>query len=156
METKKNIEVNCIFCNPQTEIITETEMAYAIFDKYPVSEGHILIIPKRHVGSYFDLSVQEHTDCSIIINKIKDMLKEKYKPDGYNIGVNIGKFAGQTIEHIHIHIIPRYKGDVINPVGGIRNVIPEKGNYLNPNRVTQVSELTKTSDGQKKFAIKKF
>lgn len=120
---------NCIFCSPKSKIINETALAYSIFDVYPVSKGHSLIIPKRHISNYFDLTMEERIATNLIINRIKEIIDLKYKPDGYNIGVNIGKFAGQTINHVHIHLIPRYKGDVDNPIGGVRNVIPSKGDY---------------------------
>ena len=100
-----------------------------MFDKYPVSEGHSLIIPKRHVSNYFDLTFNEQIASQLIINRLKIFLDNKYNPDGYNVGVNIGKTGGQTINHVHIHLIPRYEDDVENPIGGVRNVIPNKGDY---------------------------
>jgi len=126
----KHQNPDCIFCNPENEIITESATAYAVFDKFPVSEGHALIIPKRHVANYFDLTLNEQIACSMLINRVKKIIDQQYSPDAYNVGINIGKDAGQTIQHVHIHLIPRYKGDVENPVGGVRNIIPGKGNYL--------------------------
>jgi diadenosine tetraphosphate (Ap4A) HIT family hydrolase len=89
------------------------------------------IIPKRHVNSFFELSNEEIIAAYDLLKKAKKLLDKKFSPDAYNIGVNDGKAAGQTIFHLHIHLIPRYFGDVSDPVGGVRNVIPEKGNYLN-------------------------
>ncbi|GAB2617366.1 HIT domain-containing protein [Belliella aquatica] len=123
---------DCIFCHPNkgTELITESATAFAIYDKFPVNEGHALIIPKRHCSSYFDLTFKEQSACIFMLNHVKLMLQEKFQPDGFNVGINIGDSGGQTIMHAHIHLIPRYKDDVDNPVGGIRNIIPDKGNYL--------------------------
>lgn len=125
---------DCIFCSPANEIIFETAFAYSMFDKFPVSEGHSLIIPKRHVSNYFDLTLNEQIASQLIINKLKLFLDDKYNPDGYNVGVNIGKTGGQTINHVHIHLIPRYEGDVENPIGGVRNVIPHKGDYTSTSK----------------------
>ena len=124
------VENSCVFCTPKSKVINETALAYAVFDTFPVSKGHSLIIPKRHISNYFDLTLEEHIATRLLINRVKEIIDLKYKPDGYNIGVNVGKDAGQTINHVHIHIIPRYRGDVKIPIGGVRNIIPEKGNYL--------------------------
>jgi diadenosine tetraphosphate (Ap4A) HIT family hydrolase len=123
--------IDCPFCNPgsQRELILESATAYALFDKYPVSTGHVLIIPKRHCDDYFQLTFKEQSACWFMLNKAKEILMAKFNPDGFNIGINVNSVAGQTVEHVHIHIIPRYTGDVINPIGGIRNVIPGKGYY---------------------------
>jgi len=134
-QVNQNNGTDCPFCNPSSsqELITESAMTYAIYDKFPVSQGHSLIIPKKHEADYFHLSDNIRTSCWIMINRVKRILEERYKPDGFNIGINIGEDAGQTIPHVHIHLIPRYKGDVENPVGGVRNLIPGKGNYLKGN-----------------------
>jgi len=123
--------LTCPFCNPDTdrELITETATAYAILDKFPVSKGHALVIPKKHVADYFDLSFKEQSACFFILNAVKDIIKSKFNPDGFNIGVNVGEMAGQTIPHVHLHLIPRYTGDVNEPRGGVRGVIPDKRNY---------------------------
>jgi diadenosine tetraphosphate (Ap4A) HIT family hydrolase len=110
-------------------LIAETATAYAIFDKFPVSAGHALIIPKKHYASYFELSFKEQSACWFMLNFVKDILDERFNPDGFNVGININETAGQTIPHVHIHLIPRYKGDVENPEGGVRGVIPEKRYY---------------------------
>jgi len=111
------------------ELIVETATVFSFYDKFPVSKGHSLIVPKRLVSNYFDLTLKEQTACWIVANKVKAILQEKYNPDGYTIGININAEAGQTIWHSHIHIIPRYKDDVENPRGGIRGVIPIKKEY---------------------------
>ncbi len=127
----KPANVDCPFCFPEAELelITESATAYAIFDKFPVSPGHALIIPKRHVENYFDLTFREQSACTFMMNFVKELLQKKYKPDGFNVGINIGKTAGQTVHHAHIHLIPRFAGDVHNPEGGIRGVIPERRLY---------------------------
>ena len=111
------------------ELLVETATVFSFYDKFPVSEGHSLVVPKRLVSNYFDLTLKEQTACWIVVNKIKSILQEQYKPDGFNVGININEEAGQTISHCHIHIIPRYKGDVENPRGGIRGVILSKKEY---------------------------
>ena len=125
------MEKDCPFClnNLTSEILLENNFSYAIYDKFPVSKGHILIIPKQHNSNYFDLSLEEQKECLILLNNAKKILDKEFKPDGYNIGININKDAGQTIWHAHIHLIPRYNGDVEEPRGGVRGVIPSKRNY---------------------------
>ncbi len=122
----------CPFCAPdaERELLTESATTYAIFDKFPVSPGHTLIIPKKHVADYFDLSTHTKTACWLIADRVKMLLTERLHPDGFNVGFNIGLAAGQTIPHVHIHVIPRYAGDVENPTGGVRHVIAGKGDYL--------------------------
>lgn len=122
----------CIFCDisKQTDnIIHENEYVFSIYDQYPVTLGHCLIITKRHVVEYFDLSIEEKKAIDQEIMYLKRYLDGKYKPDGYNIGINNGIAAGQTIFHLHTHVIPRYKGDMIDPKGGVRGVIPNKQKY---------------------------
>ncbi len=89
----------------------------------------MLIIPKRHVASFFDLTKEEQQDMLLLADRVKSIIDEKFHPDGYNIGVNVGEAAGQSVFHVHMHLIPRYKGDVSNPRGGVRGVIPSKQNY---------------------------
>ncbi len=117
----------CPFC--EQDSIFDGNLLYARYDKYPVSEGHCLIVPKRHVETWFDLTREEQTEAFELIDKVKALLDEKYVPDGYNIGMNCGETAGQTIPHAHIHVIPRYIGDMKDPRGGVRGVIPEKQSY---------------------------
>lgn len=121
----------CPFCHPDSEreIIAESATAYAIYDGFPVSPGHALIIPKKHCDDYFSLSFREQSACWFLLNEVKEIITKKYKPDGFNIGINIREDAGQTIPHVHVHLIPRYTGDVKEPRGGVRGVIPEKRNY---------------------------
>ena len=107
----------------------EIATAFAIEDKFPVSKGHTLIIPKRKTESYFDLKFHEQSACWFLLNLIKEDLIKNYNPSGFNIGININEVAGQTVPHCHIHLIPRYKGDVENPRGGVRGVIPNKKEY---------------------------
>lgn len=122
---------NCPFCNlaQHVEIICESEICVAFFDGYPVSPGHALIIPKRHVASYFDLTDEERKAMNAMLLEVKQKLDERFHPDGYNIGINVGEDAGQSVFHCHMHLIPRYKGDVPNPKGGVRGVIPNKQKY---------------------------
>jgi len=122
----------CPFCAPsqEVELITESATAYALFDKYPVSPGHALIIPKQHIADYFQLPERIKTACWLMVDRVKMLLMQRFQPDGFNVGINVGNVAGQTIQHAHIHLIPRYRGDVEDPTGGVRNVIPGKGNYL--------------------------
>lgn len=125
----KNGIYNCPFCNVEREKLMETEMSFAIYDGFPVNEGHALIIPPRHIANYFDLSLDEQKDCIELLNRVKAIVLEKYNPDGFNVGININEAAGQTVPHVHIHLIPRYDGDVEVPRGGVRGVIPGKKNY---------------------------
>lgn len=122
---------DCPFCviENSREIIAESELSLAFYDGYPVSPGHALIIPKRHVSSFFDLSEEERLDMLKLADQVKKILDNKFHPDGYNIGVNVGESAGQSVFHVHMHIIPRYTGDVENPKGGVRGVIPSKQSY---------------------------
>ncbi len=126
----------CLFCTTKNEdIIEENELAYATFDSYPVSNHHCLIIPKRHVKDYFDLNVEEITACDQLIKKIKIRLEnDDSTVKGFNIGMNSGEVAGQSIMHCHIHLIPRRQGDVKNPQGGVRGVIPSKQHYIRKNK----------------------
>lgn len=125
------MEKDCPFFlnNLTSEILLENNFSYAIYDKFPVSKGHILIIPKQHNSNYFDLSLEEQKESLILLNNAKKILEKEFKPDGYNIGININKDAGQTIWHAHIHLIPRYSGDIEEPRGGVRGVIPFKKIY---------------------------
>lgn len=128
---KYQISEDCPFCNlnHKVELVCETATTVAFFDKYPVSNGHLLIIPKRHVTNYFDLTTHEQRALWLVVNHCKKLLTERFHPDGFNIGINVGEAAGQSIFHVHIHLIPRYNGDVENPKGGVRGVIPEKMRY---------------------------
>jgi diadenosine tetraphosphate (Ap4A) HIT family hydrolase len=122
---------SCIFCEgfDSDRIIYEDSTWIAVLDAFPVSNGHTLLIPKRHCETYFDLDYTESSTLAATINVIKLILDSKYNPNGYNIGVNCGKSAGQTVPHCHIHIIPRYDGDVEDPRGGVRGCIPHLMKY---------------------------
>ena len=121
----------CLFCDSKKSgIAHENDLAYASYDTYPVSEYHCLIIPKRHIKDYFDMTNDELIACNDLIQMIKNEILEKDKTvKGFNIGTNAGKIAGQSIMHCHIHLIPRREGDVDNPQGGVRSVIPKKQHY---------------------------
>ena len=121
----------CLFCNSKTSgIAHENDLAYASYDTYPVTEQHCLIIPKRHVVDYFELTNEELIACNDLIKIVKNEVLDKDKSiKAFNVGTNAGKIAGQSIMHCHIHLIPRREGDVDNPQGGVRAVIPKKQHY---------------------------
>ena len=121
----------CLFCNvKESGSVYENDLAYASYDSYPVSKHHCLIIPKRHIKDYFELTKDELVACHNLIKKVKNVIiNEDETVKGFNIGTNIGKISGQSILHCHFHLIPRRKGDVENPQGGIRSVIPNKQHY---------------------------
>ena len=126
----------CLFCTTKNDdIIEENKFAFATLDSYPVSNQHCLIIPKRHVKDYFELSEEEVLGCDQLIKKVKIKVENNDKTiKGFNIGINSGKEAGQSIMHCHIHLIPRREGDVENPQGGVRGVIPSKQHYIRKNK----------------------
>jgi ATP adenylyltransferase len=123
---------SCLFCNiDKKRIVSENNLCYSINDKYPVTEGHSLIIPKRHFDDYFEIRQPELNSINVLIQETKEILLAKDSSiSGFNIGVNSGLDAGQTIMHTHIHLIPRRKNDTPNSIGGVRNIIPGMGNYL--------------------------
>ena len=123
--------MNTFYDIPQFEnkIIRSTDFYHLIFDGYPVNKGHVLIISKGHRKDYFELSEDEKFGLHNAIDLAKEIIEKENSPDGYNIGMNCGKYAGQTVFHFHCHVIPRYKGDMENPRGGVRHCIPEKGYY---------------------------
>ena len=115
--------MSCIFCEyDKEEYIVENDLCFAIFDKFPVNEGHALIIPKRHFQNYFDATKEEIAAMYDLSQEVKKLIDKKYSPDGYNVGANVNHEGGQTIMHLHMHIIPRYKGDIEDPRGGIRRI----------------------------------
>ncbi|WP_407270377.1 HIT family protein [Radiobacillus sp. PE A8.2] len=117
--------MTCPFCShTELKIELQNNLAIAFYDKYPVQKGHLLIIPKEHKQNYFDATPEQIMAIHELIREGKKLLDEKYNPDGYNIGVNIGPYGGQTVNHLHFHLIPRYKGDIEDPLGGIRKAIP--------------------------------
>ena len=123
------MESSCPFCSISGALF-ENELAYVREDKFPVSPGHLLIIPKRHVPDWFLLIREEQQAMLALLSRAKEYLDVRYHPDGYNIGINCGEAAGQTVFHVHMHLIPRYAGDTGNPRGGVRGVIAEKKDYL--------------------------
>lgn len=122
---------NCPFCSAEEtkEILATSALSLAFYDDFPVSPGHALVVPKRHVSSFFELSEDERTDLFRLADKVKTIIDRRFHPDGYNLGINVGEAAGQSVFHVHLHLIPRYSGDVPNPKGGIRGVIPSKQSY---------------------------
>lgn len=124
--------MKCVFCEefiPKKKALFENELACAYFDGFPVSKGHILIITKRHVATFFDITFEEQVAILNLLNKCKKYLDKEYSPTGYNVGLNCGSDAGQSVMHVHMHLIPRYMGDVENPRGGVRGVIPTRKDY---------------------------
>jgi ATP adenylyltransferase len=121
----------CVFCNIDLgRVILENDLAYVIYDGFPVTEYHCLIIPKRHAETYFDLTEDERNACHRLLVEMKDRIQHQDSSvDGFNIGMNCGESAGQTVFHCHTHLIPRRTGDTDNPRGGVRGVIPEKQQY---------------------------
>ncbi|MEM5295435.1 HIT family protein [Burkholderia sp. JPY481] len=128
--SKPSMPSQCPFCVlPVGRIVDRNDAGVAVRDAYPVSPGHTLIISSRHVGSLFELSTPEREQLFSLIDRAKGVLDEQYRPDAYNIGINDGVAAGQTVPHLHIHLIPRYKGDLPDPRGGVRWIIPKKADY---------------------------
>lgn len=124
------VERQCCFCNtPADDVIGRTSHWFLIEDKYPVNPGHMLVVINRHVPNCLSLSEREAYDLFQIINMARVYARKKYRATGFNIGINEGTVAGQTIPHLHVHIIPRYEGDVVDPRGGVRNLKPPLVNY---------------------------
>ncbi len=124
------MDTECPFCNlPGERIWLETDRVVAVPDYYPAADGHCLVLPRAHVSSLWDLSPEEHAEVWDLVAEVRDMLRERYGPDGFTIGVNDGLAAGQTIAHAHVHIIPRHLGDVSDPTGGLRGILPHKARY---------------------------
>ena len=123
-------KVSCPFCAlPAERILILADEALVIRDAFPVSPGHTLVIPRRHIGSFFELSDAERTCVVELLAQAKAELDLSFQPDGFNIGINDGAAAGQTVQHLHLHLIPRYRGDVPDPRGGVRWVMPGKAKY---------------------------
>jgi len=123
------MSADCIFCNLDRSILVQSELSLAFFDGFPVSKGHSLVVPRRHVLSIWDMTAEEYADAFNVVRQVKDILERKFRPQGFNVGVNCGEVAGQSVWHAHIHVIPRYTGDVPSPKGGVRNIMPGKGRY---------------------------
>lgn len=120
----------CPFCTlPKERIVLQNDLAIVIRDGFPISPGHTLIIPKRHVGSFFEVTAEERDSLLHLLDEAKALLDAEFHPAGYNIGINDGAPAGQTVPHLHIHLIPRYLGDTPDPRGGVRWIFPDKAKY---------------------------
>lgn len=116
---------DCELCAP-AEILTQDENAYVRYDSNGLASGHVILVPKRHVASYFDMTSAEKVSIMTLLDAAKEIIDRQFTPDGYNIGVNVGKAAGQSRMHVHVHLIPRYRGDIADPSGGIRCVLARK------------------------------
>jgi len=136
------MDEECPLCRATSarNVLLANEHATAIPDAYPVSKGHTLIVSRRHVASLFDLSPDEQCAIWELLPLVKDALDSGFSPAGYNVGVNVGTAAGQTVAHVHVHVIPRYAGDVDDPAGGVRFVIPQRGNYRRPGHIPKPPE----------------
>lgn len=123
-------EASCPFCQlPPSRLVAGDDLALVVRDGFPVSPGHTLVIPRRHFGSFFETTEAERASMLLLLDEAKLVLDAQFQPDGYNIGINDGAAAGQTVPHLHIHLIPRYTGDSIDPRGGVRWVLPERAKY---------------------------
>lgn len=123
----QRMKSHCQLCTP-ADVLIDDDLAYARYDDNSLSPGHVLIIPKRHVANFFDMNDTEQVAIVSLLNAAKRIIQAKHSPDGYNIGANIGSAGGQTRMHVHVHLIPRYIGDVPEPKGGIRCVLAKRGN----------------------------
>ncbi len=127
---KTVVQDSCLFCRSDIDsVFIRGELGFVCWDSYPVSDGHALVIPYRHVADYFDVTDRERVELWDLVDKGKRVIDARHRPHGYNVGVNVGRTAGQSVFHVHIHLIPRYRGDTENPKGGVRGVIPEKRLY---------------------------
>jgi len=121
----------CPFCEPPADrVFIQEEEVVGLWDAFPVSPGHALLVPRRHVPTWFEATAAEQAALVAAITAAKTVIEKRYQPDGYNIGINSGAAAGQTVFHLHVHLIPRFRGDVHDPRGGVRHVIADKANYL--------------------------
>jgi diadenosine tetraphosphate (Ap4A) HIT family hydrolase len=118
-------EPGCELCTPD-QVLIEDELAYVRYDNNGLSKGHVLVVPRRHVASFFDMTAQEKAAVIALLDRAKVHIEPEFHPDGYNIGVNIGRAGGQSRMHVHVHLIPRYTGDVADPSGGIRCVLSKR------------------------------
>lgn len=123
-------ETCCPFCQVEpAKVLAENEHAIAFFDAFPVTVGHALVVPRRHVASFFDASPEEQAALFELAGQVRELLVAERAPDGFNVGINDGAAAGQTVMHLHLHLIPRYAGDTDDPRGGVRWIMPEKAPY---------------------------
>ncbi|MDI1343983.1 MAG: HIT family protein [Pseudolabrys sp.] len=118
-------EARCELCTPDSVLI-EDALAYVRYDSNSLAQGHILVVPRRHVGNFFDMTAEEKTAVMSLLDRAQEIVTRQHRPDGYNIGVNVGAAAGQSRMHVHVHLIPRYTGDVADPRGGIRCVLARR------------------------------
>ena len=124
------MDAECPFCTlPEERIWLETDRVVAVPDYYPATDGHCLVLPRVHIASLWDLSPEEHAEVWDLVAEVRDLLVERHSPDGFTIGVNDGLAAGQTIPHAHVHVIPRHLGDVSDPPGGLRGILPHNARY---------------------------
>lgn len=119
---------DCPFCTP-TQVLLDRPLAYALADRYPVAPGHLLIVVRRHVADFFATTPAEQQALFALLREAREFVDARHAPQGYNIGINVGATAGQTVPHVHVHLIPRYEGDVPDPRGGVRAVIPHRQRY---------------------------
>jgi diadenosine tetraphosphate (Ap4A) HIT family hydrolase len=121
---------SCPFCSlPSSRVMGQTPLALWIRDAFPVSPGHSLVIPRRHIGSFFEATPQERDEMLALLDAAREAALAEFRPDGFNVGINDGAAAGQTVPHLHMHLIPRYRGDRADPRGGVRWVLPDKADY---------------------------
>jgi diadenosine tetraphosphate (Ap4A) HIT family hydrolase len=133
---------DCAFCCLETgRVRAENDLAIAIADAFPVAIGHTLVISRRHVADFFELTGPEVAALFELVFQMKRQVAAELRPSGFNVGVNVGEAAGQTVMHVHVHLIPRFEGDVAEPEGGVRNVIPGRGRYR---RVAQIRRRPET------------
>jgi diadenosine tetraphosphate (Ap4A) HIT family hydrolase len=133
--------MDCPFCQIEaSRIVADNVLAIAVRDGFPVNPGHTLVILRRHVASWFDATADERAALTGMVDDVKAILERELHPEGYNIGINVGEAAGQTVMHLHVHVIPRFAGDVDDPRGGVRFVIPARGNYQRPGHIPQARE----------------
>ena len=130
MTSNNSANLNCPFCNLEiNRILLQNDFAISIRDAFPVSKGHSLVIPKRHISSIFDATEDELVHTFKLVAETRALLNDQYKPQGLNVGINDGVAAGQTVMHVHLHLIPRYQGDQSDPRGGVRWIFPDKAKY---------------------------
>ena len=130
MTSNNSANLNCPFCNLEiNRILLQNDFAISTRDAFPVSKGHSLVIPKRHISSIFDATEDELIHIFKLVAETRALLNDQYKPQGLNVGINDGVAAGQTVMHVHLHLIPRYQGDQSDPRGGVRWIFPDKAKY---------------------------
>ena len=123
-----DVKDGCPFCQPRATVL-QNALAFALLDNFPVTPGHVLLVPRRHVADWFETTPDERLHLFALADDARRWLLKERTPDGFNLGINVGESAGQTVFHVHLHLIPRYKGDVANPRGGVRGVIPARQSY---------------------------